>query len=471
MAKSVALIYAPIDDEYYTDGVNDSLPLGLLSLSNYAAKQGLSDSFDILDGEYYPVQEILGLLPNYDMVFVQSMQASYSNTLAILAEAKSLGLATYMGGHHATQLFGQILTNRHEILDGIVRGDGEVAFVAILEGRPPAEIPNLARWQDGKVQLNRMMRLPVDDNLILDIEPRMFEQYLRPPVRDTKLERLEPLTSMRAFSHKGCSNRSNSQYCYFCGRADQGVRFKTPENYVKELEFLASLPSVRYIFEIGDDFLQDEEWLAEVAKLYRRRLGDSPVELKIFARANRVRPSVIPALRDLNITEVAIGFESGSHEILERISKNATPDDNMNAARLLFSEGIDTVVSYVLGLPGEDNVSLNATLDQAREIRRLAMEHLGRPPQEIIANIIEINPGAPAFRDLVRALPGKYRNRDLLDVKETQDDYFRVTFGLADDAEVEAFRHRLAAYGSRINELGSYSYRAGWTWEDVAHAV
>jgi len=467
----VALVYAPIDDDYYTDGVNDSLPLGLLALYNHAVRtEQLDVDVDIFDGEYWSVEEISARLPEYDMLCVQSMMASYRNTLVLLERAKQAGLFTVLGGHHATQLFREILTHRHHVLDCVVRGDGEYAFADLLRRRPLGEIPGVAHVEGGQVRVNPVRPFPINDNLLTDVEDRFLEQYRRPPVRATRLERLHPLTSVRAFSHKGCSNRFNSQYCFFCGRADKDVRFKSPENYVGELERLFAMPGVRYVFEIGDDFLQDHGWLAAVAGRYEERLTGSPVQLKIFARANRVVPEVLPHLRRMNVTEVAIGFESGSDDVLKRISKRSTTADNMNAARLLFDSGIDTVASYVLGLPGETDETLEQTYDQASRIRDLALRHLGRPPQEIIANIIEVNPGAPAFTRLRRAFPNRYAGRDDLDVKQTQDDYFRCVFELAGDQEVACFRRRLVSAGSRINALGTYSYRAGWTKEDVVDA-
>jgi len=469
---NVVLIYAPMDDDYYTDGVNDCLPLGLLALYNYAIKVCKLDiNIDIIDGEYYSLEQTLALLPQYNLVCVQSMMASYKNTLKILEEAKKYNIITTLGGHHATQLCRDIMANRSNVLDCIMIGDGEKTFVDLILEKPFKDINNLVYMdhETGKVIVNKIKNFPINDNLVVEIDDKLYDQYKRTPVRDSKLERLEILTSFRSYSHKGCSNRENSQYCFFCGRADVGVRFKKPENYIKELEYLATIPTIKYIFEIGDDFLQDEDWLKEVASLYQRKLKNSNVKLKIFARANRVNENVVKYLKMLNITEVAIGFESGSDVILSNINKNATTADNINAAKILYKNNIDTVASYVLGLPGENEESLNMTIEQARYIRELAILHIGRPPQEIIANIIEVNPGAPAFNVLKKAMPEKYVGQDLLDIKGTQNDYFKVVFNLKDDEEVVKFRKHLIGFGLKINSLGNYSYRAGWTMEDIAN--
>lgn len=262
-----------------------------------------------------------------------------------------------------------------------------------------------------------------------------MEQYNHSGKKET-LERGNA-ASFRAYSHKGCSNRNNSQYCFFCGRADKGLRFKTPEIYMKELQYLTNTHNAKYIFEIGDDFLQNAGWLKQIAELKESKYSDMDMHLKIFARANRITPQIIELLKRLDIDEVAIGFESGSDKILKQINKRATSKQNLRAAELLFSNDIDTIASFVLGLPGEDDESLYETYDLATQIVDLAQTHLNRLPQEIIANLIEINPGAPAYKLLVEKFTEKYKSEDILSIKETQDDYFKIVFGIQTPEEIK----------------------------------
>ncbi|XBS69895.1 radical SAM protein [Acerihabitans sp. KWT182] len=189
--------------------------------------------------------------------------------------------------------------------------------------------------------------------------------------------------------------------------------------------------------------------------------------MKIFARANRINQSIIDLLKRINITEVAIGFESGSEEVLKAINKNCTSEQNIEAAEILFRNKIDTVASYVLGLPGETDETLEKTLHQASYLRELAIKYLGHPPQEIIGNLIEINPGSYAFREILHAFPEKYRENDILGIKETQDDYFKVKYGFTTDKEIAVFRAKLARYSKKLNSLGRYTYPAGWVLEDM----
>ncbi len=471
MKENVLLVYAPMDEYYFIEGVNDSPPLGLVVLQNYVTqKLGLQTKVDVIDGEYYCLTEILELIENghYDLVGVQSMMASYNNTLAILKKAKELDITTVMGGHHATQLAERIITNRSSLVDFIIAGDGEEAFAALIKGERLENIPNLVYLHPKTKEIvrNKNKNVPIDDGMIDFFADKLLAQYKR-KTRKNQLERGEELSSFRSYSHKGCSNRLNSQYCFFCGRADRGVRFKTPEVYIKELQHLASIPTTKYVFEIGDDFLQSQEWLARVCELKAKNMPANAIHLKIFARANRITSEVIDYLKRLDIDEVAIGFESGSEKILRRINKNALPADNLRAAELLYANGIDTIASFVLGLPGEDKKSLTETYEQAQRVAELSYKHLGKAPQEVIANLIEVNPGSPAYRKLEKAMPDKYLRADHLDVREVQDDYFSVLFNLISKDELESFRRELSKWGKQINKLGQYTYPAGWRREDL----
>lgn len=469
MHKNIVLVYPPIDEDYYMVGVNDSPPLGLVVLQNYIEKKSPDPSRKILilDGEHNSVSQILTYIKDHpiDLVGIQPMMASYKNTLAILSNAKDKGCTTVLGGHHATQLARTILTNRRNIVDYIVCGDGEEAFRCIVHGTEKNQIPNIAYWdeQKGGIVQNKQCNVPIDLGVIDKFPQELLDQYIHSDAYERKTAK-----SFRSYSHKGCSNRLNSQYCYFCGRADKGLRFKNPKLYLDELAYLINECKAEYVFEIGDDFLQDENWLNDVIHYKEKEYPNLVVNLKIFARANRITTSIIKQIKRLNITEVAIGFESGSEKILQNISKNSTAMQNIEAARMLFSNKIDTIASYVLGLPGEDDASLEQTYRQAMEINELSMKYLGHPPQEIIGNLIEINPGSKAFTEIEKAFPYKYKNNDLLSIKGTQDDYFRINFNLDDPADIGNFRKKLASYSLKLNQLGRYTYPAGWSRDDFS---
>ena len=63
-----------------------------------------------------------------------------------------------------------------------------------------------------------------------------------------------------------------------------------------------------------------------------------------------------------------VGGESGSAATLEGIGKPAREDGNLRAVTELDRRGIPALVTYMIGLPGEDETSIRATLEEARRI-------------------------------------------------------------------------------------------------------
>lgn len=465
MKKNVLLLTAPTDSNYFAGGANDGPVLGLVALQNYVYR-GLQDppSIKIMDGERCSLETILSAIETggFDVVGIQPMQATYRNCLEIAEVARRASALVVFGGHHATQLSREIALNRRTIVDYVVVGDGEAAFMGLILEKEPASLPNLVYWDDSKQDLATTCRkdVPLDEGRIDHFDTALLDQY-----RDkANFERGEQ-ECFRAYSHKGCSNRMRSEYCFFCGRADKGVRWKSPQVYLEELRFLSEVHKADLIWEIGDDFLQDHRWLSDLLELKTTLHGMMGPPMKIYARANKVVPQVIDLLKRLNVAEVAIGFESGSPDILKNINKNLDPEKNMEAAKLLLSNGINVAASFVLGLPGENDRTLAETFKLASDITEMSYKYLGRPAQQTLANLIEINPGSPAFLMLKGQMPEKYDNEDMLGVRETQDDYFKVTFGLHDQNAIRAFRSRLTDWGIKINKLGNYIYLAGWELE------
>jgi radical SAM superfamily enzyme YgiQ (UPF0313 family) len=68
-------------------------------------------------------------------------------------------------------------------------------------------------------------------------------------------------------------------------------------------------------------------------------------------------------------SEVALGFESGSREVLAGMHKHFTPEDVERAARLLGDAGIRRTGFLLLGGPDETMASVEESLQWASSLR------------------------------------------------------------------------------------------------------
>ena len=458
--KNALLIFPPTDSNCPKDEMNRGPVLGLVALKNYVTRvQGIDTKIDIIDGDYHSLEEIKKMIATneYDIVGLQPMMSKYKNTLNIAAFAKTKGKQVILGGHHATQLAENIMKNRNEIIDCVIVRDGEEAFLKLIQGESFENIPNLVYWQDGQVkktEVQNMRRLYA----LTYLDPNDIAQYEKSNEKET-----DPYATFRAYALKGCAFSCKKGRCSFCGRMDKGVRFKKPEDYVAELRYMAENTKANYIWEIGDDFLPNMKWVEKVIELLEKEPLKNNVEIRIFARADRINPKTVEYLKKLNVKQVVIGFESANDEILKQIPKSITAKDNMQAAELLLKNGIEPVVNYVLGLPGETEQTLKKTLQQAREIQKLTTKYLGRPPTAVVGNILEIVPGSDIYKKLLETYP-KYKDKDDLDLYETLLDFLKTFPSIKDDLQARRFIKRLNFYSKEMGKLGEFrEYAEGVT--------
>jgi len=163
--------------------------------------------------------------------------------------------------------------------------------------------------------------------------------------------------------------------------------------------------------------------------------------LKFYVRADRLPLEVVKALRRIGTSIVFVGFESGSDEILRGIGKGITTEQNFQASRRLGQEGIKVEASFVVGLPGETEESLERTYQHAREIADVCDVEM------CFANIIMPVPGSKIYERLVNSPYGsQYRLSDNPDLEEITRAY------------LQGFTHvgfeTLQEFGKRLEQVG-----------------
>jgi radical SAM superfamily enzyme YgiQ (UPF0313 family) len=464
----VWLIHTPIDSTKYADARQHYAPsAGLVALRTFLYQSCPDVTVEFLDGTFLSTDQIIdGIRRHRPEIVGQSIQQiSYPNALAIASAAREVGAMNVFGGQHATQLAPEIISNQHRIVDVVIRHDGEIPLAMLCRGVPVSQIANTTYW-DSEVRSN----LAVDWNLDVYPAPTYGGLDLSPYVNcySTRLRFEPPKLFLRTYSHKGCGNRNGSSCCYFCGRADRSVRFKTPEKYVRELLELQDRWGAHAAFDTGDDIAYSKSWLEAVARAIER--SGLHLELGCFGRTCRLLdPEIAPLLRRMGVTNIIIGFESGDPQVLGSCGKGrVSPEDNLIAAGNLFDSGIDVCASYVIGLPEESQNSLSRTYENAQMLLDLARKKLGRPPFELVANLFEPSPGSPAFSKIKSYYPEKYAGRDLLDLEEVQSDYFRSHWNLPTSEAVADFRAFLVKWGDRLNHLTEESDHQGFRNREVA---
>lgn len=187
-------------------------------------------------------------------------------------------------------------------------------------------------------------------------------------------------------SAKGCVAR-----CTFCHRWDRGYRHFPVEAIIRRIHYLIDRYNVGFI-QFGDEnFGSDRRKLDELIELLK------PLDLLWVVSGVRVRSVDLDLLRRMNesgCVAVYYGMETGSPKMLEVMEKNATLQQNIDAARWTHEAGIYTIYQMVLAMPGETKETVSETTEFLKEVTEFLDEE---PYKRLSINYIQALPGTPVY--------------------------------------------------------------------------
>ena len=231
--------------------------LGLERLG--AAAEDLAD-VELFDARFEGnfVRSIADFSP--DFVAISAKTTMYSpKSYALADELRTLlpKAKLVMGGLHATSCPEEAL----EHVDYVIRGDGEISFHQLIEGRELSEIAGLVHRSDGKVVTN-----PLRDPVMNLDEFKPPARHLRKPhyhYRAAGLIEMDLLETSRGCTHA----------CSFCSPgAVYPCKYRThsPEYLIKEIETIYER-GVRYCMLTDDHFGGDDERVEKICDLIIER--------------------------------------------------------------------------------------------------------------------------------------------------------------------------------------------------------
>ena len=360
-------------------------PVGIISLATYLRSKRPNLEIQLFDGEVTAQDGIIASL-NGNIVGISITGANYHNALEIAKEAKRRGAKVILGGSHATVKHRQILEKQTEI-DAVVRADGETALYEFLEANITGNheklraVRNLSyRDADNSIRVNPTLRKCEESDLndipapdysllggLLGQYSRNFQNHSYRKEGYTRFVSLE--------SQKGCAKTERESEkkgrCSFCARIDKGLRRLNPQEFWSRVKQLYDPDGKTMVWDVSDSFSgaisERDDWLKQVAEGNPSDL-EGKVSFKIFGRADEMDKKSIKYLKQIGVYEVFIGFESGDQKKLDAINKGSTLEDNLKAVENLKKYGIQTYVSLVYALPGEDSQSLERTCQHTKEL-------------------------------------------------------------------------------------------------------
>jgi anaerobic magnesium-protoporphyrin IX monomethyl ester cyclase len=189
-------------------------------------------------------------------------------------------------------------------------------------------------------------------------------------------------------SVRGCPYR-----CAFCNYPylfnDKKFRYKSARKIADDWTMYAKELGVTKIQCLDSLFTMPKPRLVELCnELIARKLD---LKWICYARADDLTDeAIVKLMKDAGAIQVQIGVESGDPGQLKRMAKATTVADNVAAIENCRKYGITSIVSLIVGFPGETTASLEATYQFMKA---------ARPDFHFIATFSVRVPGVPILSE------------------------------------------------------------------------
>jgi hopanoid biosynthesis associated radical SAM protein HpnJ len=303
-----------------------------------------------------------------DLVILHTSTPSFGQdirTAALIKERNPNILIGFVGAKVAVEPDKSLAASPH--VDFVAREEYDFTILEIAQGNPLATVDGITwRAPDGAFVRNKD-RAIIED---MDVLPMVSPVYKR----DLTINKyfggylLHPYVSF--YTGRGCKSR-----CTFClwpqTISGHNYRFRSVPKVIEEIEYiLKNIPETKEIF-FDDDTLTDNHARVEELAIALGRLGFGkkgfPVSWSCNAKAN-VPKKTLEVLKANGLRLLLVGYESGNQQILHNIKKGLRVDVAKQFTKDCHELGVVIHGTFILGLPGETEETIEETINYAKEI-------------------------------------------------------------------------------------------------------
>ncbi|MDI6604685.1 MAG: radical SAM protein [Thermoanaerobacteraceae bacterium] len=171
--------------------------------------------------------------------------------------------------------------------------------------------------------------------------------------------------------HMGCPFK-----CVFCNQEEiTGSKVMINEGYIHNTieKYLKTIPkdSRKEVSFFGGSFtgipIDIQRSFLKAAKAYLDKgLIDA---IRLSTRPDYINSSILENLKEYNVSIIELGVQSMEMDVLEKSHRGHTPDDVVNAVKLIKEYGFTLGLQIMIGLPGDNNVKSLNTAKKIIELR------------------------------------------------------------------------------------------------------
>jgi len=339
-------------------------PLGICYISSYLKERGIEAScYDMFDNSFSDVERLIKK-ENPDIVGISCFTNLRMEAVEVARIAKRINpnCRVFMGGAHASCMGEQMLENYP--IDYIVHREGEKTTYNLINNlNKPQKVNGISFIKNGMITTPPAPFIDNLDNLPFPDVENLIENNYKNLTFLYGGEKIElKKKSFTMITSRGCPYN-----CIFCstprfwGRRWRG---RSPENILKEIEFLHDNYGVEHIHFADDSFTINQKRTMKLCKMLPKE-----ITFDCETRVNCVSEELIKAMKKAGCLIIFYGIESGSPKILKNINKMITREQIIKAFKITKEAGIPTKPFLIIGNPGENLKTIKETIDLIKKIK------------------------------------------------------------------------------------------------------
>uniref|UniRef100_A0A6M3XHP2 Putative vitamin B12-binding domain containing protein n=1 Tax=viral metagenome TaxID=1070528 RepID=A0A6M3XHP2_9ZZZZ len=316
--------------------------LGIANIASYIKKYYYGDlDLSFFDEFFDPTLNIIDDAVKSDIVAFSCTTPTYNRGLmfANLIKKTNPKVKIVFGGWHVTCDENLDLS----YIDQIVFGEGEGSFLDILQGETSKEVGTIMCEFEKNLWPDREL---INQRRQLDYCEKEFG------VRIASFQ-----------SRKGCP-----MSCRMCSEkwmSYNWVRVRDSEDTLDEIEYVNKTYGIEKFKFIDPTWCYPKYAATEFCEAKIRRNNTIPWEA--MAHVSFLTKDIMKLLKESNCMQINVGVESGDQRILNEIRKGTTINQIKRVFEWGKEIGLDMRGFYILGMPSEDNVSIENTKEIIRQ--------------------------------------------------------------------------------------------------------
>jgi len=381
----IALIQLP---HFYGEGLSrppDCYPLGLGYIASTLKQKGFEyEAFDFWMSEAKPENAAeVTAKSNCDIFGISAYSTQYSYLKEFSQKLKKLmpNIPQVSGGAGAT--FNPEIILKNTGVNICVIGEGEETIIdLLLHMNDPGFVKGIVYKNDkGEIRQTEARPQIRDLSNIPECDRELFnqEQYIKNLAKD---DVSQGMRGTNLISARGCPYS-----CNFCSKTFKEGRFRPVDDIIKEVKDLKERYKLGYVAFNDELLVVNKKRTEELC----RKIKELDVKWICQGRINTVDEEILSQMKDSGCFKIGYGVESISQDILDKMNKRIKADKVVSVIEMTRKMGIEPIVQYMYGYPGENNETIKETEEFFKRIDHPYMGSLTTPL-----------PGSPLYDDSVK---------------------------------------------------------------------